>query len=312
MSVAPFVRGDTAVFRFAPEKRMFWADYKGNAIAIDSLARSIRQHKLSIESGDMKVRVLGFCSSYGSCAENLAAAKNRSNQVKSYFIVHEGLKEDHFRTTNSTRQWHGMTDVIGVAYLFRNSETIPASGTLPESGFTSADSVSASQVLKPFVEPDTLIAERSAKPASESTRPIAKALEAAYAADLDLVCISPNAAPPVCKIMDYGKYRFEQAKREKEAKKNQKTVEVKEIRLGLSIDVHDFETKGKHAMRFLDEGNKVKVSIRFRGRELGHPEIGLETMRRFAEYCADHGSVEKAAKMEGRNMLMFLAPKSGK
>ena len=179
MSVAPFVRGDTAVFRFAPEKRMFWADYKGNAIAIDSLARSIRQHKLSIESGDMKVRVLGFCSSYGSCAENLAAAKNRSNQVKSYFIVHEGLKEDHFRTTNSTRQWHGMTDVIGIAYLFRNSETIPASGTLPESGFTSADSVSASQVLKPFVEPDTLIAERSAKPASESTRPIAKALESA-------------------------------------------------------------------------------------------------------------------------------------
>ena len=136
--------------------------------------------------------------------------------------------------------------------------------------------------------------------------------DAAYAADLDLVCISPNAAPPVCKIMDYGKYRFEQAKREKEARKNQKTVEVKEIRLGLSIDVHDFETKGKHAMRFLDEGNKVKVSIRFRGRELGHPEIGLETMRRFAEYCADHGSVEKAAKMEGRNMLMFLAPKSGK
>ena len=113
MSVAPFVRGDTAVFRFAPEKRMFWADYKGNAIAIDSLARSIRQHKLSIESGDMKVRVLGFCSSYGSCAENLAAAKNRSNQVKSYFIVHEGLKEDHFRTTNSTRQWHGMTVSLG-------------------------------------------------------------------------------------------------------------------------------------------------------------------------------------------------------
>ena len=87
--------------------------------------------------------------------------------------------------------------------------------------------------------------------------PVAKALEAAYAADLDLVCISPNAEPPVCKIMDYGKYRFEQAKREKEAKKNQKTVEIKEIRLGLSIDVHDFETKGKHAIRFLDDGDKV-------------------------------------------------------
>ena len=142
--------------------------------------------------------------------------------------------------------------------------------------------------------------------------PVAKALEAAYAADLDLVCISPNAEPPVCKIMDYGKYRFEQAKREKEAKKNQKVMEVKEIRLGLSIDVHDFETKGKHAIRFLQEGNKVKVSIRFRGRELGHPEIGLEIMNRFAEHCQDYASLEKPAKMEGRNMLMFLAPKSSK
>lgn len=138
------------------------------------------------------------------------------------------------------------------------------------------------------------------------------ALNLAAEKNLDLVKIAPQATPPVCKIIDYGKYRFEQAKREKEAKKNQKTVEIKEIRLGLSIDVHDFETKGKHAMRFLDEGNKVKVSIRFRGRELGHPEIGLDTMKRFAEYCAEHGSVEKPAKMEGRNMLMFLAPKSGK
>lgn len=142
--------------------------------------------------------------------------------------------------------------------------------------------------------------------------PLSKALEAAYAEDMDLVCISPNAQPPVCKIMDYGKYRFEQTKREKEAKKNQKTFDIKEIRLGLSTDVHDFETKGKHAIRFLEEGNKVKVSIRFRGREFGHPEIGLENMKRFAEYCADYGSVEKPAKMEGRNMLMFLAPKSGK
>ncbi len=142
--------------------------------------------------------------------------------------------------------------------------------------------------------------------------PIAKAIEAAYARDLDLVNISPNATPPVCKIMDYGKYRFEQAKREKEAKKNQKTFEIKEIRLGLSIDTHDFETKGNHAMRFLKEGNKVKVSIRFRGRELGHPEIGYDTMERFAKYCEEFSVVEKAAKMEGRNMLMFLAPKSGK
>ena len=142
--------------------------------------------------------------------------------------------------------------------------------------------------------------------------PIAKALESAENADLDLVCISPNAQPPVCKIMDYGKYRFEQAKREKDAKKNQKVVEVKEIRLGLSIDVHDFETKGKQAIKFLKSGNKVKVSIRFRGREMGHPEIGLENMARFAEFCGDYCSIEKPAKMEGRNMLMFLAPKSGK
>ena len=129
---------------------------------------------------------------------------------------------------------------------------------------------------------------------------------------MDLVCISPNAEPPVCKIMDYGKFRFEQAKREKEAKKNQKVMEVKEIRLGLSIDVHDFETKGRHALRFLQDGNKVKVSIRFRGRELGHPEIGLETMKRFAEYCQEKSNVEKAAKMEGRNMIMFLSPISVK
>jgi len=143
--------------------------------------------------------------------------------------------------------------------------------------------------------------------------PVSQALEAAYAVDLDLVCISPNAQPPVCKIMDYGKYRFEQAKREKEAKKNQKVIEIKEIRLiGVGIDTHDFETKGNHAIRFLKDGNKVKFSIRFRGRELGHPEMGIEIMERFVEYCSEVSVVEKAAKMEGRNMLMFLAPKSGK
>lgn len=143
--------------------------------------------------------------------------------------------------------------------------------------------------------------------------PIAKALDAAFAKDLDLVCMSPNAEPPVCKIMDYGKYKFEQMKREKEAKKNQKVIEIKEIRIiGLGIDTHDFETKGNHAIRFLKEGNKVKVAIRFRGRELGHPEIGLELMGKFAEYCEEYCTIEKAAKMEGRNMLMFLAPKSGK
>ncbi len=138
------------------------------------------------------------------------------------------------------------------------------------------------------------------------------AFKKAVEADLDLVLIAPNATPPVCKIMDYGKYCFEQAKREKEAKKNQKIVDIKEIRLGLSIDTHDFETKGNHAKKFLQSGDKVKVSIRFRGRELGHPEIGTEIMARFADFCADFAVVEKPAKMEGRNMLMFLAPKPAK
>lgn len=142
--------------------------------------------------------------------------------------------------------------------------------------------------------------------------PLKDALSVAVEKNLDLVNISPNAVPPVCKIMDFGKYRFEQAKREKEARKNQKVVDVKEVRLGLSIDTHDFETKGKNAIKFLKSGDKVKVSIRFRGREFGHPEIGLEIMSRFAEFCSEYASVEKPAKMEGRNMLMFLAPKSSK
>ena len=139
-----------------------------------------------------------------------------------------------------------------------------------------------------------------------------QALELAEERGLDLVKIAPTATPPVCRIMDYGKYRFEQAKKEKEARKNQRQVETKEIRLSLNIDVADFNTKAKHAIRFLQDGNKVKVSIRFRGREMGHPEIGLETMTRFAEVCADAAVVEKPAKMEGRHMLMFLAPKTAK
>ena len=130
--------------------------------------------------------------------------------------------------------------------------------------------------------------------------------------NLDLVKIAPAATPPVCRIMDYGKYRFEQSKREKEARKNQHIVELKEVRLSLNIDVADFNTKVRHAIRFLEDGNKVKASIRFRGREMGHPEIGLETMKRFAEACSEYANVEKAAKMEGRHMMMFLAPKPAK
>lgn len=131
----------------------------------------------------------------------------------------------------------------------------------------------------------------------------------AEAKGFDLVMISPSAVPPVCKIMDFGKFRFEQQKKAKEAKKSQKVVELKEIRLGLNIDIHDFNTKLRHTEKFIKEGDKIKVSIRFRGRELGHPELGLDTMRRFAEAASEFATVEKAAKMEGRNMLMFLAPK---
>lgn len=128
--------------------------------------------------------------------------------------------------------------------------------------------------------------------------------------DLDLVKIAPQAVPPVCKIMDYGKYCFDKIKREKEQRKNQRIVDTKEIKLSLGIAENDFNTKVKHALRFFKEGDKVKVSIRFRGREMGHPEIGQEVMKRFAEACAEAGTVEKAAKLEGRNMLMFLAPKA--
>ena len=137
----------------------------------------------------------------------------------------------------------------------------------------------------------------------------ADALKQAEAANLDLVKIAPNAEPPVCKIMDYGKFKFEQAKKEKEARKAQKVIETKEIRLGLNIDVHDFNTKLKHTQRFIANGDKVKVSIRFKGRAIGHTELGLDTMNRFAEACTEFAAIEKPAKMEGRNMLMFLAPK---
>ena len=140
----------------------------------------------------------------------------------------------------------------------------------------------------------------------------AQALEKAASQDLDLIMIAPKATPPVCKIMDYGKYRFEQAKREKEAKKNQRIVEIKEIRLSLNIDTHDFETKLNHAKKFIAGGDKVKVSIRFRGRELGHPEMGTEIMNSFSEAMSEVAVVERAAKFEGRNMFMFLAPKPTK
>ena len=142
--------------------------------------------------------------------------------------------------------------------------------------------------------------------------PAKKAMELAEQKNLDLVKIAPQATPPVCKIIDYGKFRFEQSKREKEQRKNQRVVEIKEVRLSLNIDTHDFETKKNHAVRFIAEGNKVKASIRFRGREMGHPELGQDIMRRFAEAMAEVANVERQPKLEGRTMLMFLAPKPAK
>ncbi len=142
--------------------------------------------------------------------------------------------------------------------------------------------------------------------------PLQRALEAAAQRDLDLVKIAPKAVPPVCRVMDYGKFCFEQAKKEKEARKNQKVVEIKEVRLSAKIDTHDFETKVKAAQKFLANGDKVKASIRFRGRELAHTNIGLDVMKRFGEACAPLGVIEKAPKLEGRQMLMFLAPEKKK
>ena len=141
--------------------------------------------------------------------------------------------------------------------------------------------------------------------------PIAKALEAAAAKNLDLVKIAPQAQPPVCKFLDYGKYRFEMQKRDKEAKKNQKIVDIKEIRLSLNIDTNDFNTKVGQAKKFLSKGDKVKVSIRFRGREMAHTDLGLEVQKKFAAALPE-AVVEKQPKLEGRSMQMFLAPAPAK
>ena len=128
----------------------------------------------------------------------------------------------------------------------------------------------------------------------------------------DLVKISPNAVPPVCKIMDYSKFCFDQKKREREARKNQRVVEVKEVRMSPSIDTNDFNTKVKSAIKFLTDGNRVKVSVRFRGREMAHTNLGEKLLMDFAEQCAEIASMEKNPKLEGRFMAMFLTPKNSK
>ncbi len=139
-----------------------------------------------------------------------------------------------------------------------------------------------------------------------------EAQKLAYEKDLDLVKIAPQAEPPVCRIMDYGKYQFEQSKREKEAKKNQKTVDVKEIRMFSTIDTHDFETKVNQAIKFLKSGDKLKVSVRFRKRAIAHPHLGEELLEKFKAACAEAGVVDKPIKMEGRSLVMFISPKASK
>ena len=139
-----------------------------------------------------------------------------------------------------------------------------------------------------------------------------EALEKAIELDLDLVKISPTANPPVCKLMDYGKFKFEQTKREKEARKNQHIVEIKEVRMSPSIDVNDFNVKLRNAQKFLAEGNRVKVTVRFRGREMAHTDIGKGLLLKFAEQCAEVATTEKDPKLDGRHMTMFLSPKAAK
>jgi len=136
-----------------------------------------------------------------------------------------------------------------------------------------------------------------------------EALKIATEKELDLVKIAPGSNPPVCRIMDYGKFRFEQAKKEKEAKKNQRVIEIKEIRMSPSIDTNDLNTKLKNAQKFLADGDRVKVSVRFRGREMAHTEIGEVLLKEFASKCAEVANLDKAPKLEGRSMSIFLSPK---
>ena len=138
--------------------------------------------------------------------------------------------------------------------------------------------------------------------------PIDAALNTAYDQGYDLVLMAPQAEPPVCRIMDYGKYRFERDKKEKEAKKKQQVIELKEIQLSCRIDTHDFETKAKQACKFLSSGNKVRVVMRFRGREMSHMAIGREIIDKFAEICSELGTVDKKPSVDGRIMSMVISP----
>ena len=140
--------------------------------------------------------------------------------------------------------------------------------------------------------------------------PLQQAMDIAIEKDLDLVKIAPGSNPPVCKIMDYGKFRFEQAKKDKEAKKNQHIVEIKEVRMSPGIGENDFNVKLKNAQKFLADGDRVKVSVRFRGREMAHTNLGEELLKQFAEKCSEIAVLDKQPKLEGRSMSMFLSPKA--
>jgi len=140
--------------------------------------------------------------------------------------------------------------------------------------------------------------------------PIKKALEIANERRLDLVNVAPTANPPVCRILDYGKYKYELTKKEKEARKNQKIINVKEIRLTPNIEEHDLQVKANRAIEFLKDGDKVKISVRFKGREMGHTEMGEEVLKDFLNLLDEYGKVEKEAKMEGRNLVVILVPKA--
>ncbi|MDD2586046.1 MAG: translation initiation factor IF-3 [Syntrophomonadaceae bacterium] len=140
--------------------------------------------------------------------------------------------------------------------------------------------------------------------------PIREALELSLDKGLDLVEVAPSARPPVCRLMDYGKYKFEQNKREKEARKKQKVISVKEVKMRPNIEDHDFQVKAKNARKFLDAGDKVKVTIMFRGRQITHPELGERLTLKMAEQLSDISAVEKPPKVEGRNMVAILVPKT--
>jgi len=143
-------------------------------------------------------------------------------------------------------------------------------------------------------------------------KPFREAMQMAIDANLDLVAVAPQAKPPVCRIMDYGKFRYESQKREKEARKNQKIVKVKEVNFSATIEEHDYQTKMRNVLKFLQEGDKVKCSVRFRGREITHADIGKKVLDRVAAEASDICAVERFPKLEGRNMIMILAPKEVK